>query len=112
MEHELVHLLEMVLWNDSSCSRGRFQNIARRFCGHLAFQHDLTTQTERAATKFNVRIGQNVRFQTDEGWKNGVVNRITRRATVLVRDPRGEMFTDGHRYVRYYVPLERLLSSP
>ena len=38
----------------------------------------------------------------------GRVNRITRRATVLVPNPAGQKFSDGKRYSRYYVPLERL----
>ena len=29
-------------------------------------------------------------------------------ATVLVPSPRGERFSDGGRYLRYYVPLESL----
>jgi hypothetical protein len=34
--------------------------------------------------------------------------RITRRATVLVENPRGEEFTDGRRYLTFYVPLPLL----
>jgi hypothetical protein len=39
---------------------------------------------------------------------SGRVNRITRRATVLVPAPTGELFSDGKRYLRFYVPLEQL----
>jgi len=107
-EHELVHLLEMFLWKDSSCAGGRFQGIAGRFFGHTDYRHDLITQSERAARKFDLRVGSLVRFRHDgQDWV-GRVNRITRRATVLVEDARGEPFGDGRRYLRFYVPLENL----
>jgi len=107
-EHELVHLLEMFLWNDSSCSQNRFQGVAHRFFGHTEHRHDLITQSERAARNFDIRVGSVVRFDHDGAMLTGWVNRITRRATVLVEDPRGEKFNDGRRYVRFYVPLEKL----
>lgn len=107
-EHELVHLLEMFFWNDSSCSQGRFQNIAGRFFGHTEHRHDLITQSERAAKNFGIRVGATVEFFNEGKWLSGWVNRITRRATVLVENPRGERFSDGKRYVRFYVPLEQL----
>jgi len=107
-EHELVHLLEMYLWNDSSCSGPRFQSFAHRYFGHTEHRHDLITQSERAAKNFDIRVGSIVRFTREGKSVTGWVNRITRRATVLVDDPKGERFSDGKRYVRYYVPLEKL----
>ncbi|TWT95795.1 hypothetical protein [Neorhodopirellula pilleata] len=107
-EHEMTHLIEMLIWNDGNCSQSRFQSIARSFFAHTDYQHDLITQRERAATKFNIRIGDRVYFETERGRVFGKVNRITRRATVLVQDPKGQLFSDGGRYIRYYVPLERL----
>ncbi len=107
-EHELVHLLEMFLWNDSGCNQPRFQGVAQRYFGHTEHRHDLITQSERAARNFDIRVGSVVRFRHDEAVLVGWVNRITRRATVLVEDVRGEPFTDGRRYVRFYVPLEKL----
>lgn len=109
VEHELVHLGEMLIWNTSSCSMRRFHSIANRFFGHTRHQHDLMTQSERAASKFQLRPGSRVRFTFEGKVYNGVVNRITRRATVLVEDNQGERFTDGKRYRRYYVPLESLI---
>lgn len=107
-EHEMTHLIEMMIWNDGNCSQSRFQSIARSFFGHTDYQHDLITQRERAASKFNIRIGDRVYFEAQNGRVFGKVNRITRRATVLVEDPKGERFSDGHRYSRWYVPLEKL----
>ena len=107
-EHELVHLVEMLIWNEGNCSQSRFQSIARRYFAHTDYQHDLITQRERAARRFDIHVGDTVCFRHDGGIRTGRVNRITRRATVLVPDPRGERFSDGGRYTRYYVPLEQL----
>ena len=38
----------------------------------------------------------------------GVVNRITRRATVLVEDQHGLPYSDGKRYKKFYVPFGSL----
>ncbi|HBV62950.1 MAG TPA: hypothetical protein DEF45_08015 [Rhodopirellula sp.] len=107
-EHEFVHLIEMLIWNDGNCSEARFQSIAQRYFGHTDYRHELITQRERALTKFNIRIGDKVRFQHDRKVLTGRVNRITRRATILVENAKGERFSDGHRYLRFYVPLEKL----
>lgn len=107
-EHEMTHLIEMLIWNAGNCNQKRFQSIARSFFGHTDYQHDLITQRERAATKFNIRVGDQVAFRDGRRRVVGRVNRITRRATVLVNDPKGELFSNGERYVRYYVPLEKL----
>lgn len=108
VEHELVHLAEMLVWDDSSCSRRRFHGIANRFFIHTEHRHDLITQAERAARKYRLAPGSRVTFRFEGKTLIGFVNRITRRATVLVEDPKGESFTDGKRYRRYYVPLENL----
>ena len=107
-EHEFVHLIEMLIWNDGNCSEARFQSIANRYFGHTDYQHNLITQRERAAVKFNIRVGDEVLFHHDGHRMTGRVNRITRRATVLVPNPAGERFNDGKCYSRYYVPLEKL----
>tara|TARA_R110002049_G_scaffold72490_2_gene187156 strand:+ start:175990 stop:176832 length:843 start_codon:yes stop_codon:yes gene_type:complete len=107
-EHELVHLVEMLIWNDGNCSQSRFQSIAKRHFNHTDYQHDLITQRERAAAKFNIRVGDTVRFAHDGRYLTGRVNRITRRATILVPHAQGERFSDGGRYLRFYVPLEKL----
>ncbi len=56
LEHELIHLAEMLVWSDSNCAGGRFQTIAHRMFGHTEHKHDLVTQHERAAKKYNIRI--------------------------------------------------------
>lgn len=107
-EHEMVHLVEMLVWNNGNCSGARFQSIAHRYFGHTDYRHDLITQRERAARIYDLRVGDRVAFRHQRGILRGRINRITRRATVLVPDPAGERFCDGNRYVRYYVPLDQL----
>lgn len=111
MEHELVHLLEMVIFGSSSCSQTRFMTIASRLFGHCHPRHELVTAHEHAQRTYNVRIGEEVAFKFDGRVLRGTVNRIGVRATVLVPDPKGRPYTDGRRYQRYYVPLGRLIKA-
>lgn len=108
MEHELVHLVELLVWDQSCCAAPRFQGIAHRLFGHTEHKHDLITQRERAERKFNVRVGTRVCFQFEGRLHVGTVNRITRRATILVPDPAGQLYNDGQHYKKYYVPLSSL----
>lgn len=107
-EHEFVHLVEMLIWNDGNCSEARFQSIASRYFAHTDYRHALITQRERAAIKFDIRVGDQVQFRHSGQSRVGRVNRITRRATILVPDADGEPFSDGKRYRKFYVPLEKL----
>ena len=112
MEHELVHLIEMMVWNDSSCARPRFQGIASRVFGHTDHHHDLMTPVELASSQFGIRPGVRVRFDYNGHSLEGVVNRVTKRATVLVADPDGQTYSDGRRYVKFYVPPQNLEAIP
>ncbi len=108
VEHEMIHLCEMLAWIQSDCSAGRFQSIARNMFGHTEHRHELITQQERAATEFNIRAGARVVFPFEGTVLQGVVNRITRRATILVEDLRGVRYSNGKRYLKYYVPIHQL----
>jgi hypothetical protein len=107
-EHELVHLLELLVWSSTRCSAPRFQSIAERFFGHRAATHELVTPGARARADFGLRTGSRVTFHFEGRRIEGVVNRITRRATVLVEDAAGLPYSDGRRYRKYYVPLGHL----
>ncbi len=104
LEHEIVHLAEWLCWDESHCGRTRFQGIASRLFLHRAHTHQLITRSERAA-KLGFTVGTRVSFRYRDRWLTGRVSRITKRATVLVDDPAGELWSDGRPYVRYYVPL-------
>ncbi|MBM3999700.1 MAG: hypothetical protein FJ297_09215 [Planctomycetes bacterium] len=107
-EHELLHLVEMITWGDSSCAAPRYQGIANRFFGHLSFSHQLVTPRERAFVKFGIRPGDDVVFRFDGRELKGRVNLIRKRATVLVEDASGAPYSDGRRYQKFYVPINLL----
>lgn len=108
MEHEIVHLIETQLWDKSNCARPRFQSIIRRFFGHTEHKHKLITPGERARAQFGIVPGITVRFRFDGVEMTGIVNRVTKRATVLVEDPDGRPYSDGKRYSGYYIPVQQL----
>lgn len=111
-EHEVIHLVEFAVWGCSSCARPRFRDLAHRVFDHLGFHHDLITPREAARQRHAIRVGDRVRFRHEGHTVRGRVNRITRRATVLVADPAGRPYSDGQHYIRYYVPVDRLEPDP
>jgi hypothetical protein len=112
MEHEMVHLIEMLLWTHSSCAAPRFQTITSRLFGHTQHTHELITPREKAWTKYQIRPGDQVRFRFDGHHYTGIVNRITKRATILVEDPRGPRYSNGRHYRKFYVPVQMLEKVP
>jgi hypothetical protein len=106
-EHELIHLIEHLCWENSNCARRRFQEIAARLFLHRKHTHTLLTRREMAAKSGIVR-GSQVSFEFEGRRLSGRVARITKRATVLVPDPSGPRYTDGKNYRSYYVPLNSL----
>lgn len=106
-EHELVHLVEQICWDTSNCSAAQFQGIARRLFLHEAHTHDLITRRERAAVA-GIRVGAKVTFNFEGKQHIGRVNRVTKRATVLVPDINGKPYSDGVRYQTFYVPIGQL----
>jgi hypothetical protein len=111
-EHELVHLVEMLLWGRSSCAGEGFRTLAGNYFAHTETRHDLVTQHERACTQFNLHVGDRVVFEHEGVRHEGLLNRITRRATVLVESPHGQPYRDGKRYQKFYVPLPLLSKVP
>ncbi|MEZ6125966.1 MAG: hypothetical protein R3C49_22795 [Planctomycetaceae bacterium] len=108
MEHELVHLAELLVWTDSNCSMFRFQGIASGMFGHTDHRHDLITHQETAQREFGVRPGVRVRFDFEGHSMQGIVNRVTKRATVLVMHSEGQLYSDGQRYLKFYLPVSQL----
>ncbi|MFB3891819.1 MAG: SprT-like family protein [Phycisphaerae bacterium] len=108
MEHEIIHLAEMIVWDESSCSRPRFRKLAERIFGHKDAKHDLVTPREQAFVQHGLRVGSMVGFEFQGRSQVGRVNRISRRATVLVEDGGGMAYSDGKKYRKYYVPVDLL----
>ncbi|MCA9068917.1 MAG: hypothetical protein KDA84_08345, partial [Planctomycetaceae bacterium] len=107
-EHEMLHLIEMLVWDHSSCSADRFREMAHRLFGHLQNTHQLITPREIAQKKYGIQPGQRVKFTFEGRRYFGVVNRVTKRATVLVPDANGERYSDGKCYLKFYIPLPML----
>ena len=58
--------------------------------------------------KFGIRAGMAVRFRFDGVEHTGIVNRISKRATVLIENREGQRYTDGKHYLKFYVPVQFL----
>jgi hypothetical protein len=114
MEHEMIHLFELLTWGKSSCSVRRFQGMANRTFGHTKSTHDLVTPRERAAVQHGISVGELVTFEFEGVRYVGRVNRIHQRATVLVEAGDGISYSDGKRYKKFYVPPAglRLVAPP
>jgi len=108
MEHEIVHLVELMLTGDSDCQAGPFRQFVKRHFGHVESNHELLTPRDVARRSLGIRCGDTVVFRRDGRNYQGFVNRITKRATVLVKDPSGTAYTDGVCYRKFYVPLNQL----
>lgn len=108
MEHEIIHLVEMLQWDESSCNQPRFKGLIRNIFGHTEVRHELITPREDAAVRHQVRVGVMVRFEFEGEQHIGRVNRIHHRATVLVESKQGPKYSDGKQYAKYYVPVQQL----
>jgi hypothetical protein len=111
MEHELIHLTELLVWGKSSCARARFRGLAAGIFGHADTKHALVTPREYAAVRHGLSQGAAVQFEWGGRLLTGRINRIHHRATVLVADPAGVRYTDGKTYAKYYIPLGMLIPA-
>jgi hypothetical protein len=57
-----------------------------------------------------IQVGSRVTFLFEGRRLTDRVNRITKRATVIVQDAGGQLYADGVRYKTYYVPIAGLES--
>ena len=107
-EHELLHLIELLTWGASSCKGHRFHTLAHKIFGHTATTHQLITHAEQAHTKYGLRAGDRVAFQYEGMRYTCLLNRITKRATILIESGTGNFYSDGKRYEKFYVPVHIL----
>jgi hypothetical protein len=111
-EHELCHAIEFILFGESSCSRPRFKALANSLFGHTESYHRLPTNREIASKRMGLRLGDTVSFAFEGRQLTGILYNINKRATVMVRDPKGPLADKhGNRYTKYYVPLSFLNPS-
>ncbi len=106
MEHEIIHLLELLACGESSCAKPQFKMLIANIFGHTESRHNLVTPRQRAAIDHAIHVGSMVEFDCAGMTHRGRVNRIASRATVLVISPNGRLYTDGGRYLKFYVPLQ------
>ena len=110
-EHEVIHIVERIIFKTSDCKGEYFKILAYNIFGHTDTGHDLVVQAERAEKKFSLKVGDEVSFEYNGEVCYGVISRITKRATVMVRNLNGcYADKDGHRYHKIYVPLPFLKS--
>jgi hypothetical protein len=111
LEHEIIHLAEMVACGKSGCGGRRFKELAANIFGHAGTKHALVTPVEHAAAQHGIRVGSLVCFDLDGRRLVGRVNRAHSRATVLVEDANGLPYSDGKKYQKFYVPFGMLSSA-
>jgi len=104
MEHELVHLYEM-LQSGASGHGPSFREIARGLFGHTDYRHALMTPAKRTSTALGLRAGELVSFNFRGRRLVGTLNGVAKRATVLVSHEDGTEYSDGQKYLKFYVPL-------
>ncbi len=105
-EHELCHVIEFVNFNTSNCRQARFKTLAHNLFGHTTSTHQLPTQQKIAEQKYGFKIGDTVQFKFKDQCYEGILYRINKRATVMVKDKKGtHADKQGNRYAKYYVPL-------
>lgn len=108
-EHELCHLIELQIYKESNCKKERFRSIAYNLFGHTESYHQLPTSREIAEEKYDLKVGDRVAFTCETGKFEGIIQRINKRATVMVHDKKGDYRDQqGHRYTKWYVPLQIL----
>jgi len=105
-EHELIHLIEFILFKRSSCSRKQFADAAYAIFRHTMVKHQLMSQKRKAVERYGFKPGDTVSFPFEGQKYQGILHRITKRATVYVPDKNGSyMDNKGTRLKKYYVPL-------
>jgi len=61
------------------------------------------------ALEIGLEPGRRVAFDFEGVRYEGILSRVTKRATVLVPHPDGRLMSDGNPHHQFYVPLERLM---
>ncbi len=105
-EHELIHVLEFVLFGFSSCSKPRFRMMAYGLFGHTKTKHELFGKPQEPVIKDVFRAGDRVYFKYDGETIEGVIKGIRKRATVICEE--GKSSKRGRVVRKFYVPLSRL----
>jgi len=108
-EHELIHVIEFIHFQQSSCKRNRFKTMANNLFGHTESHHCLPTSRQIVQQKMGLSLGDPVVFPKHGEMVAGVLYAVHKRAIVMVADNKGAYVDNkGQRYTKYYVPLSIL----
>lgn len=108
LEHELCHVIEFTLYKKSSCKGREFKALAWRLFRHSSSYHEIT-QGKVEKDNINILKGQQVYFEYKGKEFFGIIANINKRATVMVKDPRGQYKDkNGNTFNKWYVPLNML----
>ena len=109
MEHEIVHLTELLVWGQIELCGTTIQGAVQNIFGHPSTKN--TTWSRRVnerqcstASRWAIPWNSSLR----QCGMSGAINRIHHRATVLVEASDGLPYSDGKRYKKFYVPLPML----
>lgn len=109
-EHEICHVIELIMYRQSSCSGKRFKTMANRIFGHTKSYHELPTASQIAKRNYISSIGKKVVFKYNNLNLSGIITNINKRATIMVMNNNGNYVDkSGNRYIKYYVPLNMIL---
>lgn len=109
LEHEMIHVLEFIIYGRSSCKGKRFRTMAYNIFGHTESTHSLPTPGRVAYERLDLGIGSIVSFDFKGKSLSGLVVNINKNAVVMVEDKEGRWQDPaGNRYSKYYVPLSKL----
>jgi len=118
LEHEMIHLLFCCEAMPEACRKQGhhgelFRKTVAQLFGHTDFRHDLVTPREQASVVNGVEAGCTVRFTLGRETLDGRVNRVTKRATILVscnnKHPEAREFSDGKHYRKFFIPVEHCM---
>ena len=108
-EHELCHLLELHIYKESSCKKLRFKTMVYDIFAHTEVHHQLPSQKEIITKDYGFKIGQKVSFVSEGKRYSGLIYKINKRATVMVKDKKGTYRDkEGNTYCKWYVSFEKL----
>lgn len=111
MEHEICHIIEFYNYGQSNCKAYRFKKISIEIFNHKGVYHEIPSEKSlnKKNNSTNISVGDKVKFIFKDKIYEGFVSNITKRATVMVLDSKGQ-YKDkkGNRYGKWYVPLSNL----
>jgi len=108
-EHELCHLIELHLHKESSCKKLRYKKMVNCMFAHTDVVHQLPSQKEIVLKDYGLNIGQKVSFISGRIKYSGVIYKINKRATVMVKNSKGTYKDrNGNTYSKWYVHFGQL----